>query len=73
MSYILDDNKIIQLEMTTKRALELGLLFCTCGHPPNNHFNHGKCPCAHCDCKEFTLAPKSGTRLIRNPHSKETK
>lgn len=41
----------LRFTMTKRRARELGLIFCTCGHPQNNHFSWGKKTCARCDCK----------------------
>lgn len=57
--------KTLTLKMTRKRALELGLLTCKCGHPENNHFDFvsGR-PCAHCDCVELRERPKAGMKLI---------
>lgn len=45
--------KKFTVEMTRDQMLKLGLLRCTCGHPPNNHFDQGECPCAHCPCKSY--------------------
>lgn len=49
-----------------KAALELGLLICSCGHRNNNHFDHGTCPCAHCDCKEYQETINGGRRIVEN-------
>lgn len=43
----------LTIEMTQEQAEMLGIVKCTCGHPPNNHFIHGKRSCAHCDCKKY--------------------
>lgn len=43
---------MIFFAMTEKRALELGLLICICGHPVNNHFDYSNA-CAHCSCKSY--------------------
>jgi hypothetical protein len=51
------------LEMTRKRALELGLITCMCGHPENNHFDWKPQPCAHCNCRELREIPKRGIKL----------
>jgi hypothetical protein len=45
--------KMIRLVLTQKQAERLGIVRCECGHPPNNHFDHDKRPCAHCKCKEY--------------------
>lgn len=45
--------KKFKVEMTLDQALKLGIVFCACGHPPNNHFDHDHRPCAHCDCKHY--------------------
>lgn len=48
------------VQLTMKDALELGIVHCDCGHPPNNHFDfyegpgkENKRPCAHCGCKQL--------------------
>lgn len=46
--------------MTREEALQQGLLICTCGHPPNNHFSFNKHSCAHCDCKQYTEISRVG-------------
>ena len=46
--------KKVILSMTHRRAQELGLLTCKCGHPENNHFTHDKHPCAHCSCHAYS-------------------
>lgn len=46
----------VTVTMTHDQALALGLLRCECGHPPNNHFDFDKRPCAHCrnpKCEEY--------------------
>lgn len=53
---------MITLTMTRERALQLGLLVCACGHPENNHFEHG--PCARCDCKMLKEQGRAGTTLV---------
>lgn len=45
--------KKIVLRLTQAQAAALGIVFCTCGHPPNNHFDWDKKPCAHCKCKRY--------------------
>lgn len=45
--------KYYHFRMTKEQAMALGLLTCTCGHPENNHFEHGKRPCAHCECEKY--------------------
>lgn len=47
-------DEVITFKFTVRRALELGLLRCECGCPPNKHFDHGDNPCAGCrDCKKY--------------------
>lgn len=46
--------KKIKIELTQKQAEMLGIVWCSCGHRPNNHFQWGKKSCAHCDCKKYT-------------------
>lgn len=41
-------SKKVVLVLTIEKALEWGLLFCVCGHPPNNHFDFEEQICAHC-------------------------
>lgn len=44
------------LNLTWYQLEQLGLVLCNnadCGHPPNNHFDHGKKPCGQCGCKAF--------------------
>lgn len=56
---------VLSVVMTRGEALALGILRCSCGHPPNNHFDHGKSPCAHCDCQAYdeqVVLPKAGAR-----------
>ena len=53
----------LTLTMTKKRAQELGLLTCTCGHPENNHFEHGVRPCAHCPCPKFEQVGIKGVEV----------
>lgn len=46
--------KKITIELTQIQAEKLGIVRCKCGHPPNNHFDHGKRPCAFCrDCCQY--------------------
>lgn len=40
--------KKITVEMSRDQALALDLLWCRCGHRPNNHFEWDKKVCAHC-------------------------
>jgi hypothetical protein len=42
---------------------EQGLLTCTCGHPENNHFDHGVHPCAHCKCLSYNERARVGKLL----------
>lgn len=45
------------VKLAMRDALELGIVHCECGHPPNNHFiGQGKAKCARCKCQE--LRPK---------------
>lgn len=65
--------KTVTLTMTRKRALELGLLVCACGHPENNHFGTGRWAgkdtfggrhCARCtECKGYRERGINGTKL----------
>lgn len=65
---------MLMFTMSKKRALELGLVFCTCGHPPNNHFDFDKKPCAHCKCRAFTMCSRAGVKLsIKKPRKRKTK
>lgn len=50
----------LTITITQAQACRMGIVFCECGHPPNNHFTFDACPCAHCECKEYRqvlLAP----------------
>jgi len=60
---VLSKDTRITLTMTRGRALELGLLTCSCGHPENNHFDFNGHPCAHCDCKSYSERGRRGTTL----------
>lgn len=56
----------MKFEMTRERALELGLLICTCGHPENNHFDHGEHGCARCDkCQGYQEVGIKGLKVIK--------
>lgn len=49
------------ITINRKQALKLDLLWCRCGHRPNNHFNHDGKPCARCNCliyDETLILPK---------------
>lgn len=54
------ENHKFHLTLTQKMLQRLGLTFCKCSHRPNNHFDHGTNPCAHCDCKEYDQQPIVG-------------
>jgi hypothetical protein len=47
------DPQEFTITMTRAQALALGLLRCSCGHPPNNHFDFNERACAHCPCKRY--------------------
>lgn len=51
------------LNLTWYQLACLGIGQCECGHPFNNHFDHGKKACAHCECKQLkrclVLPPRS--------------
>lgn len=49
------------IRVTRAELLRLGLLNCSCGHPPNKHFEHGDRPCAACNCKELRENVSIGT------------
>jgi hypothetical protein len=49
----LSDKSTIKIKLTQGQAEKLGIVFCKCGHPPNNHFDGGDNPCAHCRCHEY--------------------
>lgn len=57
------EKKLVTLTMPRKRALELDLLFCICGHRVNNHFDFGTHKCAHCPCGSYREVACSGTAL----------
>lgn len=53
--------KHVTIKMSREDALELGLLFCDCGHAPNNHHDDQKGSCAFCiDCKKYDEVPRRG-------------
>lgn len=56
---------VVTLTMTRQRALEIGLLVCSCGHPENNHFNQDRCPCVRCACVEFVEVGRPGVGVQR--------
>ena len=58
--------QMLVLRMTRQRALELGLLVCTCGHPENNHFRHGGMSCAHCDCTGLKEVGRKGVDVKKS-------
>ncbi len=55
-----DDENVLTLVMTRAEALSCDLLRCACGHRPNNHFDHGNGPCAHCKCTAYRERPVVG-------------
>ena len=46
-------SKYITLKLTQDQAEALGIVWCVCGHRPNNHFSFDARPCAHCECKKY--------------------
>ena len=48
-------------------AVRNGLIGCACGHPRNNHFSHGKSPCAHCKCESYDEVGWRGGVIIDLP------
>lgn len=55
-------NEYVTIKFTRREAHALGLLFCACGYPENNHFDFGKRLCAHTNrCKGYKEVPKLGT------------
>lgn len=48
-----DGPRLFTVTLSRQQALRMGLLYCKCGHPPNNHFDHGDMPCAHCKCTAY--------------------
>jgi hypothetical protein len=52
------------LEITKRRAAELGLITCKCGHPKNNHFGDGK-NCARCECWKYEEVGVYGIKVIK--------
>lgn len=55
---------MIRIDLTQSQAEQLGIVFCKCGHRPNNHFKFAKNdrPCSQCDCKHYE-------QVIRLPES----
>jgi hypothetical protein len=49
-----------KLLLSIEDALKYGLILCSCGHPPNNHFDHGTKPCAFCDCASYEMTARRG-------------
>lgn len=62
-----DPKQKIRVTLTRQRALQLGLLVCTCGHPENNHFDWDDKICAFCSCKAYTEQGVSGVEVERIP------
>lgn len=62
----MSDTELLTLKMTRRRALELGLIVCECGHPANNHFGHGLC--SRCECKELRETGKDGITIENDRH-----
>lgn len=56
-------NRTLTFRMSRTQALRADLLVCRCGHRPNNHFEHDKKPCAHCQCKSYDERASIG-RLV---------
>lgn len=57
----MQDNVKIVVTMTQNQAEKLGIVYCACGHRPNNHFSHDEKPCAHCPCtgyEQWIVLPK---------------
>jgi hypothetical protein len=53
------------LQLSRKRALQLDLLWCKCGHRPNNHHTFHKKPCAHCNCKKYREKAVWGASIVK--------
>jgi len=55
----------VKINITQGQAEQLDIVFCKCGHRPNNHFSFDGKPCAHCTCKKYRQViklPPRGTR-----------
>lgn len=62
------NSDVITIELTRGKALALGFFLChRCGHPPNNHFDHGDKPCAHCNCTSYREGLRQGLTLVEGP------
>ncbi len=57
----------VTITMTRANALALNLIACGCGHPPNNHFDHGDRPCARCQCRRYEECARRGTLIATDP------
>lgn len=58
------------VQFTMKQLLELGVVHCTCGHPPNNHFlDQDDHPCAHCKCKKLKPYISYGKIVMDEPEN----
>lgn len=58
-----------KLNLTWHQLEVIGVVFCRCGHPPNNHFRRDrKKPCALCRCqhleRELVLPTRSPPKEV---------
>ncbi len=58
------------VKLTYEEALYLGIVYCKCGHPPNNHFDIKDRPCAHCSCKKMEIQFRHGKPIKERTHAK---
>jgi hypothetical protein len=63
--------KYVTIKMTRDDALKLGLLCCSCGHAPDNHYDDEVGSCFFCyDCKKYNEEPKRG-KIIKVKRKKK--
>lgn len=44
-------NNNMKITLSKRKARELGILWCKCGHPKSNHFDFDTKSCARVECK----------------------
>jgi hypothetical protein len=60
-----NNGDVFVVRVTRGKLLALGMLLCHgCGHPPNNHFDHGDGACAHCGCEEYREGLRQGLETV---------
>jgi hypothetical protein len=62
----------VTIRFSRQRALELDLLWCECGHRPNNHYDLEDGGCAHCSCEKYRERATRGGHFVSRKVPKNT-